>query len=69
MMNGEAMTPTETMYKTMYAILCKAAAQAVDALAQGDSDLARPILQRALLQAENWFIFESETPEQSESQT
>lgn len=48
-------------YSKMYAILCAAASDAVDALEQGKegADTARSILLRALEQAEELYISEA----------
>lgn len=43
-------------YETMYAIVCSAASEAIDAIDTGNSEKARQLLKTALLIAEDLYI-------------
>ena len=49
-------TAMEKQYQIMYAVLCGAASDAVDALEAGDADKARLLLKTALLVAEEMYV-------------
>ncbi len=47
-------------YEKMYAVLCGACSEAIDALERQSPEEARTILQDALLQAEEMFVSDTE---------
>lgn len=52
-----------TNYPAMYYILCAAASGAIDLIEAGKTDRAARLLQRALLEAEEYYIISCEDDE------